>query len=551
MSRRNLILIGIVILLLIIVVGGYLYLQQSNAARTAAATRQTATLTRGELDATVSGAGNITAPQQTNLSFGAGGVPITKINVQVGDSVKAGDVLAEEDSSQLQKQLQEAKTNLASAQAKLDDLKASPTAEDIAAAQAQVNSAQANYDAAVAKLAALKAPPSATDVQAARAQVASALATYNAAVAKAGLSSDQIAVARASYEKARIALEAAQAAYDRIAWKDNAPSSAEATTLQSATIDFQSAQSSLNLAMTDINDSAVKSAEAALATAKSNLNTLLKGATADELAAQQAAVDSANQALITAKQNLQTVQAGPTQADLLAAQAAVDSAQTALDQAQHALDQSKIIAPFDGTIATVAGVVGQTATAGTTVITLVNKNDLETQISLSEVDVSQVKPGQDVQLEFDALGGRTVPGKVLSVSPLGTITQGVVNYNVNIGLTNPDPAILPGMTAQANIIIAQRPDALIAPNRAIRTQGNRRMITLLHEGQEIPLYVQTGLVNDTSTEIVSATMASTGQAVQLEEGDTVVLNATTTTGTNRGSGGFGPGPGGFIFGRAP
>ena len=179
-----------------------------------------------------------------------------------------------------------------------------------------------------------------------------------------------------------------------------------------------------------------------------------------------------------------------------------------------------------------------------------NTGDLETQISLSEVDVSQVKPGQDVQLSFDALGGRSFPGQVLSVSPLGTITQGVVNYNVNIGLTNPDPAILPGMTAQANIIIAQRPDALIAPNRAIRTQGNRRMITLLHEGQEIPLYVQTGLVNDTSTEIVSATMASTGQQVQLEEGDTVVLNTTTTTtGANRGPGGAGPG--GFFFGRAP
>jgi RND family efflux transporter MFP subunit len=201
-----------------------------------------------------------------------------------------------------------------------------------------------------------------------------------------------------------------------------------------------------------------------------------------------------------------------------------------------------LIAPFDGTVAAVNTFVGQTTASGTTAITLVNTADLEIVVALSEVDVAQVKPGQEVLLTFDALSGKTYPGQVSAVSPLGTSSQGVVNYNVTVRLTNPDPAILPGMTASASIITQRVADALIAPNRAVRTQGNRRLMTLLFEGREIALAVQTGLTSEAGTQILSAAMAD-GQAVELQEGDTVLLN-TTTTNTNQG-GFFGPGAGGF------
>ena len=85
----------------------------------------------------------------------------------------------------------------------------------------------------------------------------------------------------------------------------------------------------------------------------------------------------------------------------------------------------------------------------------------------------------------------------------------------------------------------------MAPNRAVRTQGTRKTITLLFEGREIPVVVTTGLANEQYTEIVSATSDNT--PVNLQEGDTVILNTTTT---NSGQGNFGPG-GGFIFGGGP
>jgi HlyD family secretion protein len=485
MTRRNL----LIALILLVLLGGASYLfyerQVSSASAAAISNLQTATVTRGTLVATVSGAGNIYAPQQTNLSFQLTGVPITKINVNVGDQVKAGQVLAQADDSDLRFALR--------------------------SAQAQLTSAQAN-------LSKLKQPPLAADVAAAQAAVASAQSAYNVAVTKSQHASDQIASAKAALDNAAAAVQQAQAAYDAIGGASNPRigMTSQSLTLQQDTNNYQSALAAYNLALTDINDSSVKSAAQALSSAQDSLVKLTQP---------------------------------PTPQDLTVAQASVDSAQVAVDQAQRNLNQAKVIAPFDGTIAAVNYVVGQLSPAGssTPVITLVNMNDLQTQITVSEVDIPKVKLGQQVDLSFDALGGQTFPGKITSVAPVGTVTQGVVNYTVTVALTKPDKQIMPGMTATASIVVAQDSNVLMVPNRAVQQRGNQKMLTVLFEGKQIPLFVQTGLNNDQSTEITGAT-STDGQAVQLKDGDTVVLNPTTTTsgGNFRGGGGnfFFRGPGG-------
>jgi HlyD family secretion protein len=469
-------LISIVLALVVVVgVGGiWYYQQQTNVAHAAAANLQTATVTRGTLVATVAGAGNINAPQETNLSFQLTGVPITTVSVKVGDKVKAGDVLAEEDNSDLQFALR--------------------------SAQAQLSSAQAN-------LSKLQQPPLAADVAADQAAVASAQSAYNVAVNKNNHAPDQLLQAKAALDKADAALQQAQAAYNAVAWRPSSQTQTQAAALASATSDYEAAKATYNLALTDINDSAVKSAAQALSTAQDNLTKLTQPATPQDIAV---------------------------------AQASVDSAQVAVDQANRNLDQAKIIAPFAGTVGAVNYVQGQLSPANTqsAVITLVNMDNLQTQITVSEVDITKVKVGQVVDMSFDALGGQSFPGKILSIGPVGTVTSGVVNYVVTVALTKPNAAVMPGMTATASITVDQRQDVLMVPNRAVKTQGNQHVVTLLFEGNQIPAIVKTGLTNDTNTEILSASSAN-GQAVQLQEGDTLVLNPTTTTtsGGLRGGGG--------------
>lgn len=546
MSKRNL---SIVIVALVVLAGGafYFFQQQQSNARAASATRQTATLSRGDLAASVNGGGNIYAPQQTNLNFGASNVPVTQVNVQVGDQVKQGTVLAKVDSAALQDAFNTAQANLVSAQAAYDAIKAPPTADESAIAEAQARAAEQNYKAAVAKLDDLKAPPTALELQGTRAQLAAAQAAYESASAQSKLRDQQILVARAAVTKAELALQAAQSAYNAVAWRADATSSSAANTLQTATIDYETAKANYELQVAQMSDNALNSAEASLATARTNLDTLTKGATPDALASAQAAIDTAQQNWTTAKKNLTDLKAGATAQELAQAQAALQSAQANLETAQRNLDDAKIIAPFDGTVATVNIVVGQIPSASTNAIVLANLRDLQLQLALSEVDIAQVKAGQTVQLTFDALNGRTFPGKVLSVSPVGTSSQGVVNYTVIVGVENPDPAILPGMSASANVIIAEQPNALLAPNRALRTLGARKVMTILFEGREIPVIVQTGLTNDQFTEILGATTTD-GTALNLQEGDTVLLNATST---NSNQGNFGPGGNFFVGGGGP
>lgn len=81
------------------------------------------------------------------------------------------------------------------------------------------------------------------------------------------------------------------------------------------------------------------------------------------------------------------------------------------------------------------------------------------------------------------------------------------------------------MTASLNLVVDQRDAVLTVPNRAVRTVNKQKLVTVLIDGQQVQKPVQTGLSNDTLTEIVSG----------LQEGDVVVLNATTTTTTNNGA----------------
>jgi hypothetical protein len=97
------------------------------------------------------------------------------------------------------------------------------------------------------------------------------------------------------------------------------------------------------------------------------------------------------------------------------------------------------------------------------------------------------------------------------------------------------------MTASVQIVVERRDDVLLVPNRAIRTQGRQRIVQVLFEGQVIEVPVTVGLSNESQSEV-------TGQG--LREGDEVVINAATATGTQAGPGRVfgGLGGGGFTGG---
>jgi multidrug efflux pump subunit AcrA (membrane-fusion protein) len=106
---------------------------------------------------------------------------------------------------------------------------------------------------------------------------------------------------------------------------------------------------------------------------------------------------------------------------------------------------------------------------------------------------------------------------------VGSVSQGIVNYPVTVRVTDADASILPGMTASVTIITDQVDDALLVPNKAIRTSSGQKSVTVLFEGQQISVPVMVGLTGSSMTEVISD---------QLREGDVVVLSGSTSSSTS-------------------
>lgn len=464
--RRTIIVTVIAVL---VVAGiGLFGLRRIQDARVAAQNNlQTTEVRRGSLVATVNTAGTIQAASAVNLVFKGSG-QLKEIKVKEGDHVKAGQVLATLDTSDLELALASAEAALTIQKAKYEQTKGAANPNDIAAAEANLASAKASYEAAKTK---------------------------------AGLNDAQLVVARNALEKAELALRDAQAAYDRVAWRPGASALPQAKTLQQATIDYETAKANYDLQVAAINDTAVKSAYAQYMSAAANLAKLKGG-----LSSQEAVI----------------------------AEATLRQAQISAEQARKRLEDASLIAPFDGTITRLTLQVGQMVGASTQAGTLADLSALEVQADMSEVDVAKIRVGQEVDITIDALPDRTFKGHVTKVALAGVSTQGVVNYPITIRFDQVDPAIKPGMTANASIIIDRRDNVLLTSSRAIRTQGGRRYVRVLYQGQQIDVPVQVGMTGDAGIELLGDTV---------KEGDVLVLNTTTSVLRNMTPGmGTAPGP---------
>ena len=219
------------------------------------------------------------------------------------------------------------------------------------------------------------------------------------------------------------------------------------------------------------------------------------------------------------------------------------NAQNSLQDAKDNLSNDYVYAPFAGTVADVDVHVGDPASSGTTVVTLIADNQVVV-IPLNEVDVSKVSIGDKATMTFDAVDGLTLTGKVTAMDTVGTVTQGVVNYNVTISFDSTDPRVLPGMSSTASIITEVHPDVLTVPSSAVKTSANGSYVLAFVPAltdttpatgetgvasattpQEIP--VTTGISDDTNTEIDSG--LTNGQQIVTRTVVATAIKATTAS----------------------
>lgn len=140
------------------------------------------------------------------------------------------------------------------------------------------------------------------------------------------------------------------------------------------------------------------------------------------------------------------------QASLDQYQTAYDSALSAYQQAtahtlqdRNSLSYTNLTANADGVISTINAEAGQVVTAGQTVMTLVQTNELEVEINVPENDIKSLSQGMHVTVSFWALADSTVDGIIREISPMADPTART--YRVRISLPQPPAELKLGMTA--------------------------------------------------------------------------------------------------------
>jgi HlyD family secretion protein len=154
------------------------------------------------------------------------------------------------------------------------------------------------------------------------------------------------------------------------------------------------------------------------------------------------------------------------------ARAGVAAASAAVASARTDLERSIIRSPIDGVVVDRQVNVGQSVAASLQAPTLFiiaqDLSRLQANITVDEADIGNVREGQAVQFTVDAFPDRDFEGRVSQVRQQGASDQGVVTYTVVVQADNPGRALLPGMTANAEIILEQRDNVLRLPNTALR-----------------------------------------------------------------------------------
>ena len=204
----------------------------------------------------------------------------------------------------------------------------------------------------------------------------------------------------------------------------------------------------------------------------------LRQATADLEAAKATTIktreDTARSKDLFAKNLISQSDYDTAVATLAQAESTLVSREAALENAQTDLDRCVIYSPIDGVVLNRTIDVGATVNVNQSAVALYTIiNDLtKLQISadVSEADIGSVQEGQAVRFSVDAYLNRPFQGVVSQVRNYAKNSSGVVTFSVIVDVDNSNLLLKPGMTATANIIIAERRSVLTVANNALRVR---------------------------------------------------------------------------------
>lgn len=195
-----------------------------------------------------------------------------------------------------------------------------------------------------------------------------------------------------------------------------------------------------------------------------------------------------------------------------AASGQLQQAQAAVQVARVARGHAEIAAPFDGLITEVLPNVGEVLAPTAPVLQIIDDHRLHVDATIDEADAAKVRPGQEAELKLDALPDQAVKGRVARVDPaVKRDLKGARTLGVEVEVRDVAEALKaglkPGMSANVDIVVAEKQGVLYLPSNVIIGRGVSRAVLALrpdgkdHRAQKVEIKV--GLSNWDRTEVLS------------------------------------------------
>lgn len=479
------------LLCLIVVVAAVTSIGSSSA--DSASTQRTATAERGVVQSTVSGNGSLEAAQQVELNFGTSG-EVTEIDVEAGEKVSKGEVLARIDSSS-------ARASLASAEAQLSE------AEETLEAVSEAEEVSASYEGGATTVLASYEPGSTTEASAVEGTEAPAESAPSEGKGDAESKSENETTKPSKPEgkgepsggSGGKGAQQEQSAKEEDDGAEEAPSEPESSSPAGATVSVATAEAKLRQARLSVKSARQEVRETALRAPISGTIASVSGSVGETVSGEGSAAGGGS-----------SPESGGGGASGLGGLGASSSESSSDSGSSSAF------------------------------IVLSQLSRLKMEVSFSESDIGKVKVGQPATVSVSSMEGTELAGRVTKVDVLPSegSSSGVVEYPATITLTQSAKGVRAGMSASAEVVVEQVEGAVSVSSEAIASGPGAGSVTVLEDGKEVERSVTTGLKGDETTQILSGVAA----------GETVVLPEITAAAGGEGpAGGLGEGgafPGG-------
>jgi RND family efflux transporter MFP subunit len=178
--------------------------------------------------------------------------------------------------------------------------------------------------------------------------------------------------------------------------------------------------------------------------------------------------------------------------------------------AETQLENTRIKAPFAGTIVQKYVNEAEQITPGLPLLYLMDISRVKSEVEVSEIYRGNIRLGQEALVLVDSYPGKTFAGKVVQIRPL--VDPQSRTFKVTIAIPNQDNILNAGMFSRVKIQIAHHPNALLVPRSAIVETGGKEVIYKVTDSIAHMIEVETGYEQDGKIEVIAG----------IEEGDLVV-----------------------------